>query len=855
MIIVAFEEGFIGKGVGNMHYEYEQIDYQVDIPIKIFTHTVERFPYHWHEATEILFVLEGELEIRVNQDNFQLSTGDIFLVNGNELHFINSRTALGKAQVLALQFDNRYLKQLGIDVGQKRFYLNSKEVVAESLSVLDEIKYILANMLDLVLNRNELYHLKIKRMLLDLVVILLEHFEVPIEIKNKQIENNQRLVGILQYMNIHCTEAQIGLQDIAKEFSLSPQYLSRYFKLNVGVSLKKYLDNMRLNKSLFALQATNQTVTDIALKFGFPDSKAYYRVFKEILGITPMHYREHYQVELEKGFSKDYLSINSKESFVNLFKHLERKPNNRLQIKEGERVTIDVSKSLNKINRSFIKLMTFGFAPLALRKDFHEQLKQIRGEIGFEYVRFHGIFSDQLLVYNQKSDGSYYFNFNHIDSLLDNLLEVGLKPFIEIGFMPRDLASTGDKIFWWDAYISPPRDMDRWLNLLDAFFRHLINRYGLQKVRTWYFEFWNEPEVEYFWSGTRQEFFTFYAESYRCIKAIDSEIKLGGFGTIDFTNYQDWLDAFDAFIQSENIGIDFFSFHVYNLSQNFAPKANSIGSLNDVERAGNAIQKIAESGGIMLGDGQNFSGCIDRIIDKVKGLSSLNKELWITEWNANTDSRDLVHDTCYMATFIIKNALENNEKVTGMGFWTFTDIFDEFQLEQPLFHGGFGLLTYNGIKKAGYHAFYFLSKLGENIVSRDEDMVVTKSGDDYQILLFNYSHPNYLYRKFDYSQLSPTSRYTVFDKECVKSFQLNLEGLQGEYKIKKQYVNRQQGSSYDAWVESGAPNEMDKDSINYIRGRAEPGVKIEDISVQNNYILETVLQPHEIQLIEIKRRY
>lgn len=838
-----------------MHYEYEQIDYQVDIPIKIFTHTVERFPYHWHEATEILFVLEGELEIRVNQDNYQLSTGDIFLVNGNELHFINSRTALGKAQVLALQFDNRYLKQLGIDVGQKRFYLNSKEVVAESLSVLDEIKYILANMLDLVLNRNELYHLKIKRMLLDLVVILLEHFEVPIETKNKQIENNQRLVGILQYMNLHCTEAHIGLQDIAKEFSLSPQYLSRYFKLNVGVSLKKYLDNMRLNKSLFALQATNQTVTDIALKFGFPDSKAYYRVFKEILGITPMHYREHYQVELEKGFSKDYLSINSKESFVNLFKHLERKPNNRLQIKEGERVTIDVSKSLNKINRSFIKLMTFGFAPHALRKDFHEQLKQIRGEIGFEYVRFHGIFSDQLLVYNQKSDGSYYFNFNHIDSLLDNLLEAGLKPFIEIGFMPRDLASTGDKIFWWDAHISPPRDMDRWLNLLDAFFRHLINRYGLQKVRTWYFEFWNEPEVEYFWSGTRQEFFTFYAESYRCIKAIDSEIKLGGFGTIDFTNHQYWLDEFDALIQSENIGIDFFSFHVYNLSQNFAPKANSIGSLNDVERAGNAIQKLAESGGIMLGDGQNFSGCIDRIIDKIRGLSSLNKELWITEWNANTDSRDLVHDTCYMATFIIKSALENNEKVTGMGFWTFTDIFDEFQLEQPLFHGGFGLLTYNGIKKAGYHAFYFLSKLGENLVSRDEDMVVTKSGDDYQILLFNYSHPNYLYRKFDYSQLSPTSRYTVFDKECVKSFQLNLEGLQGEYKIKKQYVNRQQGSSYDAWVESGAPNEMDKDSINYIRGRAEPGVKIEDISVQNNYILETVLQPHEIQLIEIKRRY
>lgn len=838
-----------------MHYQYEQIDYQVDLPINIFTHTVERFPYHWHEATEILFVLEGEMEIRVNQDNYQLSTGDIFLVNGNELHFINSKTALGKTQVLALQFDNRYLKQLGIDVGQKRFYLYSKEVRAESMPVLDELKYLLANMLDLVLNRKEHYNLKIKIMLLDLVVILLEHFEIPIQTKNKQIENDQRLVEILQYMNIHCVEAHIGLQDIAKEFSLNPQYLSRYFKLNVGVSLKKYLDNMRLKKSLFALQTTDETVTEIALKFGFPDSKAYYRVFKEVLGITPMHYREHYQIELEKGISKDYLSINSKESFVNLFKHLERKNISRFPVKKGRKATIDVSKSLNKVNRSFLKLMTFGFAPHALRRDFHEQLKRIQDEVGFEYIRFHGIFSDQLLVYNQKSDGSYYFNFNHIDSFLDNLVEAGLKPFIEIGFMPRDLASSADKIFWWDAFVSPPKDMERWLKLLDTFFRHLINRYGLQRVRTWYFEFWNEPEVQYFWRGTRQEFFNFYAESYRCIKAIDPDIKLGGFGTIDFTNHQNWLDEFDAFVQNEKIGIDFFSFHVYNLSQNFTPESDQNGTLNDVEIAGNAIQKLAESGSIMLGDGQNFSACIDHIIEKSKELASLNKELWITEWNANSDSRDLVHDTCYMAAFIVKSALENNEKVTGMGFWTFTDIFDEFQLEQPLFHGGFGLMTYNGIKKAGYHAFYFLSKLGEDLVSIEEDMIVTKSGDDYQILLFNYSHPNYLYRKFDYSQLSTTSRYTVFDKEDVKSFQLNLDGLQGEYKIKKQYVNKQQGSSYDAWVESGAPNEMDNDAINYIKGRAEPGVKIQDISVQNNYILETVLQPHEIQLIEIKRRY
>ncbi|MCT2536730.1 helix-turn-helix domain-containing protein [Aquibacillus koreensis] len=838
-----------------MHYQYEQIDYQVDLPINIFTHTVEQFPFHWHEATEILFVLEGELDIRVNQDDYHLQMGDVFLVNGNELHFINSKTVFGQTQVLALQFDNRYFKNLGTDLEQKRFYLNSREVEEGSMFVLDEIKYILANMMDLVLNKKNLYHLKVKKMLLDLVVILLEHFEVPTTTKQKRMEDDQRLAEILHYMNDHCLEVHFGLQDIAKKFSLNPHYLSRYFKSNVGVSLKKYLDSMRLNKSLFTLRTTEETVTEIALKFGFPDSKAYYRVFKEVLGITPMQYREQYQLELKKGIVKDYLSINSKESFTNLFKYLDRKDTGDIQITKGETRTIDVTNYLHKIDRSFTRLSTFGFAPHALRKDFYDQLKQIQGDIGFEYIRFHGIFSDQLMVYNERSDGSFYFNFNHIDSLLDNLLDAHVKPFIEIGFMPKDLASTEKKIFWWDAFVSPPKEMDRWIRLLDAFFRHVMNRYGLQEVRTWYFEFWNEPEVQHFWGGTRQEFFTFYAESYRCIKAIDPELKIGGFGTINFSKHQTWLSEFDAFAEKEKVGVDFFSFHVYNLSKNSSSKPKSIEIVSGMDLTGTVMQKVAESNSIMLGDEHNFSKIIDDMIHQSKELVTLNQERWITEWNANTDSRDLLHDTCYMGAFITKNVIENFEKVKGMGFWTFTDIFDEFQLEQPLFHGGFGLMTYNGIKKAGYHAFYFLSKLGDYLVTKLEDMIVTKSGEDYQILLFNYSHPNHLYRSFDYSQLSPTSRYKVFEDERVKSIQLTLEGLHGEYIIKKQYVNRHQGSSYDAWVDTGAPSDMDDDTINYMKGRAEPGVKIQHISAQNNYRLETFLHPHEIQLIEIIRRY
>ncbi|KAB7673117.1 helix-turn-helix domain-containing protein [Bacillus sp. B1-b2] len=834
-----------------MSYQYEQIHYQADLPVKIFTHTVERYPYHWHEDTEILLILEGELEIRIDRESYKLATGDIFLVNANELHFINSHTSFGKTQVLALQIDNRYLQEHGIDMESKRFYLNSKEGNDTSRLIMDELKYILANMMDLIINRKSLYHLKMKKWLLELVVILLEHFEVPTKTDLKQIDSDQRLLDILKYMNKHCVKSGLGLQDIAEAFSLNPQYLSRYFKLKVGVPLKKKLDSMRLNKSLLALRTTDETVTEIALQYGFPDSKAYYRVFKEVLGITPSEYRNLYTLEVEDAISKDYLSINSSESLANLFKYLKRESYHQEFLKsETQFVPIDLTQIQKQIDHTFTNLLTFGYAPLALRNDFKAQLNQIQQDIGFKYVRFHGVFADQLLVYNEKTDGSYYFNFNNIDVILDNLSEENVKPFIEIGFMPKDLAKTKDTIFLWGAHVSPPKQMKHWKELIESFIRHLINRYGLNEVRTWYFEFWNEPEVPYFWSGTSEEFLTLYTETYKSIKSIDSEIRVGGFSNINFANYQSWIANFKAFAKKESITLDFFTFHVYNLARK--PNIQLVGHRESNE---SVIESVTQFRSVMIGDEQNLTNNIDSVMMTSKELHENSKEVWITEWNGNSDSKDLLHDTCYMAAFIVKNVIENFEKVKGMGYWTFTDLFEEFKQEQHLFHGGFGLMTYNGIKKAGYHAFYFLSKLGDELVAKNEDMIITKRGEDYQILLYNYSHPNYLYRTFDYSQLSPISRYSVFDNEQVKAYQVSLHGIYGNYRIKKQFVNREQGSSYDSWVNIGAPIEIDDQTICYLKGKAEPGMKIEDIVTNKAYSLTTELQPHEIQLIEFKKRY
>ncbi|KAB2331313.1 GH39 family glycosyl hydrolase [Bacillus mesophilum] len=834
-----------------MQYQYEQINYQDDLPVNIFTQTVERFPYHWHEDTEILLILDGELEIRIDKDRYRLESGDIFLVNGNELHFIDSYTGYGKTQVLAMQMDSRYLKELGIDMEQKRFYLNSRDEKNAPKGIMDELKYILANMMDLIINKKSHFQLKMKKWLLELAVILLEHFEVKTKTDDTQADHDQRLLEILKYMNKNCMNAGLSLQNIADEFTLNPQYLSRYFKAKVGVSFKKKLDNMRLNKSLIALQTTDQTVTEIALQYGFPDSKAYYRVFKEVIGTTPKEFRDAFKVEVENNIAKDYLSINSSESLANLFKYLQRERNNQEVYKQKSRsVTVDLTQSKRPIHHTFTNLLTFGYAPLALRHDFNQQLTQIQKEIGFKYVRFHGIFADQMHVYNENSDGSYYFNFNYINVILDNLLKANVKPFIEIGFMPKDLASTEHTIFVWEAHVSPPKLMERWKELMEEFVRHLINRYGLDEIRTWYFEFWNEPEVPFFWRGTREEFFTLFAETYESIKSIDSKIKIGGFSSINFVKYHSWIDDFHYVTAKKNIDLDFFTFHVYNLARkpNFEPQAHKKTPVEN-------IQSVTDFKSIMIGDEHNLSSNIDSVLEKSSALHKDIKEVWITEWNGNSDSQDLLHDTCYMAAFIAKTAIENFEKVNGMGYWTFTDVFEEFSPKMSLFHGGFGLMTYNGIKKAGYHAFYFLSQLGNELIVKRENMIVTKRGEDYQIIIYNYSHPNYLYRSFDYSQLSQESRYSVFEDEKVQAFQVTLNGMNGGYRMRKQYVNREQGSSYDSWVNIGAPIDLDDETVGYLKGKAEPGIKIEDISANQSYTLITELLPHEIQFIEFKKRY
>ena len=154
----------------------------------------------------------------------------------------------------------------------------------------------------------------------------------------------------------------------------------------------------------------------------------------------------------------------------------------------------------------------------ALREDYRQQLKKAHDELGFEYVRFHGLFNDDMGICKRRWNGetkSKYISYNFVnsDNIFEFLLSIGMKPFIELGFMPEAIASGTKTCFHYKGNITLPSDYEEWYKLVKAFTHHCVDRFGLDEVKTWYFEVWNEPNLDFFFDGTKEDYFELYKHS------------------------------------------------------------------------------------------------------------------------------------------------------------------------------------------------------------------------------------------------------------------------------------------------------------------------------------------------------
>lgn len=367
-------------------------------------------------------------------------------------------------------------------------------------------------------------------------------------------------------------------------------------------------------------------------------------------------------------------------------------------------------------------------AVMGLRQDWRDQLAKVHRELGFQYVRFHGLLNDEMSVCNQDSDGNLRYSFFNIDSIFDFLLSIGMKPFLELGFMPEALASGPETCFHYKANVTPPADYEQWSMLVKTLTQHLVDRYGIEEVRTWFFEVWNEPNLKFFWAGTKAEYFKLYDSSARAIKSVDRQLRVGG----PATAINAWIPDMRDFCRANKVPLDFLSTHHY-------PTDDPLWKNSDLTLEEFFAQFGQETG-------KYERGILRKMTAKARAEAG-GLPLYYTEWNTSAILPDPVHDEPYSAALVAKTIADNHGLVDGYAFWTFSDLFEEGGQFSAPFHGGFGLQTIHGIPKPTYRVFEMLHRLGHERIEvtggadATVEVLAVRGGSDLTLLAYNHDIP------------------------------------------------------------------------------------------------------------------
>jgi xylan 1,4-beta-xylosidase len=431
----------------------------------------------------------------------------------------------------------------------------------------------------------------------------------------------------------------------------------------------------------------------------------------------------------------------------------------------------------------------------ALREDYRKQLKIAHDELGFKYVRFHGIFDDDMCVCVEKKTHrgqslGIVYNFVNIDNIFDFLISIGMKPFVELGFMPSCLASGDKTCFHYNANITPPKDYAQWRHFIEAFTKHILERYGAEEVRSWYFEVWNEPNLFFFFDGTQEDYFKLYEHTARAIKAVDENLRVGG----PATSINAWIPEMINYCEQNKVPLDFISTHHYP-SDDPLWKNSDMGLEEFFKKMGH-LKRTYER------------GILKRMTLKARKEAG-DYPLIYTEWNTSAALEEAQHDESYAAALVAKALSDNDGLVEGYAFWTFTDIFEEMSQIPGVFHGGFGLQTYNGVAKPTYRIFELFHHLGnerlsvESGTSEDDtvEILATRSEDGLRLIAYNH---NVLDEKIKDENIT----ITIENIEAVKEVRIS--------RIDEEYANPKK-----AWFEMEKPEYVNVQQLEKLHEASE----------------------------------
>jgi xylan 1,4-beta-xylosidase len=470
-------------------------------------------------------------------------------------------------------------------------------------------------------------------------------------------------------------------------------------------------------------------------------------------------------------------------------------------------IGVDANAPSHPFPHFWEKVFGSGRAVLSLRDGYRHDLRAVKQVTDFEYVRFHAIFHDEAGVYDEDSQGHPVYNFSYVDQIYDGLLANGVKPFVELSFMPQKLAAQNAlHSFWYRPNVSPPKDWRKWDDLIAVFSKHLIDRYGVNEVAQWYFEVWNEPNLD-FWAGEPKQasYWDLYDHTARAIRGVNPRLRVGGPATAQAA----WVDVFIKHCVENNIPVDFVSTHVYGNDR----AQDVFGSDENISRD------------------KMVCRAVNKVHSQIEGSSMPRLPLIWSEFNASYKNEPEVTDSTYMGPWLADTIRQCDGLVSIMSYWTFSDVFEEQGVVKTPFYGGYGLIAAGGIPKPAFNAFKLLHRLGDQRIALDSDSALLTRREDGTLVLavWNYAPPD--------QKGSP--RTVALQFKNTKPLHATISR-----------VDREHGDFHPAYEKMDSPRYPTQTEVRELRAAA--GLPDPEIRRLEHDQLILTLPAHGLALIELK---
>lgn len=756
-----------------------------------------------NRGIEFVLVIDGELKIETRNRIYQLKDKDLLIINRNELFEMQGNK---QNSVLRFTISDTYMDQFYGEYRNQRFECFSGDIDMGREVLLDQLRTFFGEMVITYFRNDEIYAIEMQRLVSEVLLIIIRRFKEEGSVFEKINTEDERLIQIVDYLGKHFQEP-ITLEEMAQKTFVSPGYLSRYFKKVMGMGFSRFLMNIRLKHSVKDLLYTTDTISHIAMKNGFPNTKSFTKFFKEVYGETPKAYRDHHVEEqvgnIDVKQMEDVETLNNtKEIFLKIGSLLSEKNNTYSNTETRyEELHLDASISTNeKIYRPDHVLIIRELKEI-LREDVREQVLSVKGELHLNYIGIRNLVGNTTFLPTVETDeliatSSPYFTAD-----------------LAINFLKKHDLSIFSRVDYQDISM----DEEAYFTKLNGFLHHCLLAYGESYVSKWHILYYES----YYSAVEGKELQRIYEKLYHTLKKIVPKIQVGVH--IPFSTKKERTSDHHTCLLQEAGHIDFIG---YSANQNEAI---------DFEESRN----------------DRFLFAKDYIKDKTSKLKSylkqlqMEKPLHLMTWNTLSGNTRYTNGTFFRGALVLKNALEISKDVQSLGFWINTELHEVGDMHHRIQLEGMELFHYFKGKRPAFHAMAFAEKLSGNIIAQGEDYIMTRYDGGYQLVLMNCTNINPYFSIED-----------AFLRKLNKDIRITISNLEhGEYQVRKYIFDKDNGALYKNWGNLSSIHGVDLEVTEYINRLSHPSMQIFDETILGDWSFYSYLSINAIHFFDIRKTY